>query len=203
MKFKLHPVLLPLFMMLLFLDGLSAYAIIFSSLLFHEAGHIIAAKYVGLRIKKCTIMPYGGEIVFWNKAQSTRKARFIVALGGPVATLFLLMVIILLNIPDKEQIIRVQIALLVINLLPVLPLDGGQALVVYFEKKSSPYHVQTVFLIHSIMFFSLIIFFLLIELPNSISYLLLAIFLLSQNISAFRFRKYERAFNEIKKNHLT
>jgi stage IV sporulation protein FB len=40
-------------------------------------------------------------------------------------------------------------------------------------------------------------------LPKTLPYILLAAFLLIQNISVFRFRKYEKAFAEIKLNRLT
>ena len=37
------------------------YALIFVSLLIHEAGHLLAAYLTGMRVRSCTIMPYGGE----------------------------------------------------------------------------------------------------------------------------------------------
>ena len=62
MKFRLHPVLLPLFLFLIITGGLSVYALIFLSLLIHEAGHLVAAYFAGMRVRSCTIMPYGGEL---------------------------------------------------------------------------------------------------------------------------------------------
>ena len=40
-------------------------------------------------------------------------------------------------------------------------------------------------------------------LPTTVPYMLLAFFLLIQNISAFRFRKYEQAYSELKQKQLT
>ena len=45
-----------------------------------------------MRVRSCTIMPYGGEIVIWNRHIASRKNRFIVALGGPLATILLLFI---------------------------------------------------------------------------------------------------------------
>ena len=86
MKFRLHPVLLPFFLFLIMTGSISIYAIIFISLLIHEAGHLLAAYLTGMRIRSCTIMPYGGEIVIWNQHMAPKKDRFLVALSGPLAT---------------------------------------------------------------------------------------------------------------------
>ena len=92
MKFRLHPILLPVFLFLIVTDGLSTYALIFISLLVHEAGHLIAAKLTGMRVRSCTIMPYGGELVIPGRHLAPRKDRILVALGGPAATIFLLLI---------------------------------------------------------------------------------------------------------------
>ena len=81
MKFRLHPVLLPVFLFFMVTGGFSAYAIIFISLLLHEGGHLVAAKLTGMRVRSCTIMPYGGELVIPGRLLAPRKDRLFVALG--------------------------------------------------------------------------------------------------------------------------
>ena len=203
MKFRLHPVLLPLFLFLIVTGSISIYAIIFVSLLIHEAGHLLAAYLTGMRIRSCTIMPYGGEIVIWNKHMAPRRDRFLVAVSGPLATLLLLFTAILIPFPGDDQVIRIQVALLLLNLLPILPLDGGQAICALLETDGSVYRTRALFLLHSILFLCAGIILLSADLPKTSPYILLATFLLLQNISAFRFRKYEKAFAEIKLNRLT
>ena len=203
MKFRLHPVLLPFFLFLILTGNISIYAIIFISLLIHEAGHLLAAYFTGMRIRSCTIMPYGGEIVIWNKHMSPRRNRFLVAVSGPLATLLLLLIAIWIPFPGDDQVIRIQVALLLLNLLPILPLDGGQAICALLETDGSVYRTRALFLLHSILFLSVGIILLSADLPKTSPYILLATFLLLQNISAYRFRKYEKAFAEIKLNRLT
>ncbi|KAA0965361.1 hypothetical protein FQ087_03370 [Sporosarcina sp. ANT_H38] len=203
MKFRLHPVLLPFFIFLIMTGSISIYAIIFISLLIHEAGHLLAAYLTGMRIRSCTIMPYGGEIVIRNKHIAPRRDRLIVALSGPLATLLLLLIAMWIPFPGDDQVIRIQVALLVLNLLPILPLDGGQVICALLETSDSLYRTRSLVLLHSIFFLCAGIILLLIDLPKTLPYLLLATFLLFQNISAFRFRKYEKAFAEIKLNRLT
>ncbi len=203
MKFRLHPVLLPFFIFLIATGSISIYAIIFISLLIHEAGHLLAAYLTGMRIRSCTIMPYGGEIVIWNKHMTPRKDRFIVALSGPLATLLLLLIATWIPFPGDDQVIRIQVALLLLNLLPILPLDGGQAICALLETEGSVYRTRSIFLMHSILFISAGVILLSAGLPETVPYILLALFLLIQNISVFRFRKYEKAFAEMKTNRLT
>ncbi len=203
MKFRLHPVLLPFFLFLIVTGSISIYAIIFISLLIHEAGHLLAAYLTGMRIRSCTIMPYGGEIVIWNKHMAPRRDRLLVALSGPLATLLLLLMAIWIPFPGDDLVIRIQVALLLLNLLPILPLDGGQALCALLETDGSVYRTRSLVLLHSILFLCGGIILLSTDLPKTLPYILLATFLLLQNISAFRFRKYEKAFAEMKTNRLT
>jgi len=82
--------------------GLAFYALVFISLLFHEAGHIFAAKISGMKIRSCTIMPYGGELRIPNRYSYGRRQRVFVAIGGPVATIILLLLSMLFSFPGNE-----------------------------------------------------------------------------------------------------
>lgn len=199
MKFRLHPILLPVFLFLMVTGGLSIYALIFISLLFHEVGHLIAAKLMGMRVRSCTIMPYGGELIIPGRLLAPKKNRLLVALGGPVATTILLVFALLISFPGDDLFIRIQVALLLLNLLPILPLDGGQALSAVLETKGLEHNTRIAMLVYSILFLAIAILLLFIHLPTTIPYLLLALFLFLQNIAAYRFRKYEKAFIELKR----
>lgn len=203
MKFRLHPVLIPLFLFLVITGNLSVYALIFLSLLVHEAGHLIAANKLGMRVRSCTIMPYGGELVIPGRQTSEKSARIYLALGGPAATAIVLIIAIIVPFPGNEVVIRIQLFLLALNMLPVLPLDGGHAIAALLEEKGQIHSTQNAMLIHSIIVLVAIIIGLLFYLPLTFPYLLLALFLLTQNIAAFRFRKYEKAFVNLKLNQLT
>lgn len=198
MRFRLHPILIPVFLFLMMSGNLAIYMLIFISLLIHELGHLLAAKLLGMHVRACTIMPYGGELVIPNKYIAQKKKRIILALGGPLATLLLLLIGLTLTFPSQNLFIRIQVALLFLNLLPVLPLDGGQVLSALLEKKGSEVGTRTAMLLYSILFISVAIIILYFYLPNSLPYLLLAAFLLIQNIASFRFRKYEAALLKLK-----
>ncbi|CAM3110655.1 site-2 protease family protein [Filibacter tadaridae] len=203
MKFRLHPVLLPIFFILIVTGGLSLYALLFISLLIHEAGHLLLARLTGMRVRSCTIMPYGGEIIFADRLTAPKKDRILVALGGPVATLLLLIAAMVFPFPGDDQVIRIQLALLFLNLLPILPLDGGQALSALLETDGNAHETRAHYLLSSIFLLGFSIILLLTGLPETLPYVLLALFLFLQNISVFRFRKYEKAFHDLKIKQLT
>lgn len=203
MKFRLHPILLPLFLFLLVSGNVSTYTLIFVSLLIHELGHLIAAWATGMRVRSCTIMPYGGELVIPGRYTARRKTRIYVALGGPIATIILLILAMLIRFPGAELFIRIQVTLLALNLLPILPLDGGRVLSALLERKELEHKVRAMMLIFSIVICLFAIFVLSFSFPATIPYGLLALFLLIQNIAAFRFRKYEKAFINLKLKELT
>jgi len=183
--------------------GFSLYAVIFLSLLLHEFGHLIAAKITGMRVRSCTIMPYGGELVIPGRLLAPRKDRILVAMGGPIATALLLIIALVLSFPGNTLFIRIQVALLIINLLPILPLDGGQAMAAILETKGSEHSTRSSILMFSILFLIVAILLLATRLPTTIPYILLTVFLLIQNIVAFRFRKYEQAYLDVKLKRLT
>lgn len=199
MKIRLHPVLIPVFLFLIVSGQLSTYALIFLSLLIHEAGHLIAAKTLGLKVSLCTIMPYGGELSISGQYNVRRRKRFYVALGGPIATFFLLLFAWFVPFPHADFLMRIQLILLGVNLLPFLPLDGGQALSAYLETKGQAYEARLAIIVHSIMFYSIVLLVLGFSYKETLPYLLLTGFLLIQNISAYRYRKYEKALMNLKR----
>ena len=199
----MHPILIPLFLFLIITGNISVYTLIFVSLLIHEAGHLVAAKVMGMRVRSCTIMPYGGELVIPGRHTSGKKERIYLALGGPAATVVILLFALSISFPGDEVVIRIQLFLLALNLLPILPLDGGQAVMAILETKGHELSTKTAMLVQSMVVLIAVVFVLVFFLPLTFPYIILALFLLIQNIAAFRFRKYESAFINLKLKELT
>ncbi|GKV65721.1 MULTISPECIES: metalloprotease [unclassified Sporosarcina] len=197
MKFRIHPILLPIFLFFMIVGGVSLYAMILFSLVFHELGHVLAAKQSGMKIRSCTILPYGGELQIVNRQLATKRQRLLIALGGPFATAILLLIGLLSTFPGSAQFTHIQFLLLAVNLLPVLPLDGGQAVSVLLENKHNKYASRSVFLLYSIFASISISLFLSTYLPDSLPYVMISVFLAIQNIISYRFRKYEQAFEKL------
>ncbi len=89
--------------------------------LFHEIGHIVAARLCGLRTDKITLFCLGGFAL--AETPSCPKKYFIFVLGGPLINVLLIPLTLIL--PPEFMIANL---LLLINFLPIYSLDGGHLL---------------------------------------------------------------------------
>jgi Zn-dependent protease len=113
-----------------------AAALFFASLLLHELGHAVQARREGLEIEGITLWLFGGVAKFKGTFPSA-GAEFRIAIAGPLVSLVLgvLFVLAAWATPEPEEVDAVvawlgyiNLTLLVFNLLPALPLDGGRVL---------------------------------------------------------------------------
>ena len=114
------------------LDSLTRYLSAFACIVFHEAGHIAAALIFGCRIRQVRILSVGMNAVIEDAEEV--EQRIAVYLAGPAVNALLLLLCIFLErlsvlSPEKAEIFAItNILLLIVNLIPVLPLDGGRIL---------------------------------------------------------------------------
>lgn len=202
MKLRFHPAVLPLLLFLMITGGVSLYAMLLFSLIFHEFGHIAAARAAGMKIRSCTIMPYGGELQISGRHTASRRQRLQAALGGPAATAVLLIAGYCIHFPGNGQFIFIQQMLLAVNLLPVLPLDGGQVLSILLEGRSNKHLSRANFTLYSIAATAALCVYLALYLPQSLLFMALAAFLCAQNVMSYRFRKYEEMLERLTKREV-
>jgi Zn-dependent protease len=113
-----------------------AAVLFFASLLLHELGHAIQARRDGMEIEGITLWLFGGVARFKGNFPSA-GAEFRIAIAGPLVSLVLGVLFSLgaLAVSGVEEVDAVaawlgyiNLTLLVFNLLPALPLDGGRVL---------------------------------------------------------------------------
>ncbi|MEG0473646.1 MAG: M50 family metallopeptidase, partial [Solibacillus sp.] len=197
MKIAIHPLFLLLLLLFVLSGNIALYSVILVSLFLHEIGHFVAAKLVGARIERCVIVPYGGEMTIKNEHQLSFKKLTMIALGGPVATVIGIGIALTLPPILREGFINAQLILLTINLLPIWPLDGGK-IVCYSLLHSFPKTVIfETYLSLSIGLLTVFVLVSLIMLPQSISLLIVSLFLLSKVIGEWKTRKYRSAFEKL------
>ena len=116
--------------------AIAAALLFFISLLMHEYGHALVARREGMEIDGITLWLFGGVARFKGMFPSA-GAEFRIAIAGPVVSLVLggLFVLFAWVAPVPEAVDGVaawlgyiNLTLLVFNLLPALPLDGGRVL---------------------------------------------------------------------------
>ncbi|MGG2055845.1 site-2 protease family protein [Lysinibacillus pakistanensis] len=203
MRIKLHLLCIPLVLLMIFSGQIAYYAIILTSLLWHEAGHLLAATLCGVKVKSCIITPYGGEIKFENPAVVPASSLLWIALGGPIATIIGIGLAFFMPELLANKLINVQLVLLAINLLPIIPLDGGRILMAclflfYPSVRTLEYYYWLSLIITSIIFILT-----LINLPHSIFIAILCLFIWLQAIKEWNYRKYSLAFEKYVMNRLT
>lgn len=105
----------------------------------HEIGHFATGYLLGWRVDKICIYPYGGCTKFNNFINSKIIEEFVVLIMGPITQiLFFLCIDNFLNHYDHVLLSKYNLSILLINLLPIYPLDGGKLLNLIFNL-SIPY----------------------------------------------------------------
>ncbi len=108
----------------------------FTSLVLHELGHAIVAKREGMEIAGITLWVFGGVAKFKGMFPSA-GAEFRIAIAGPLVSLLIGAACLALGefagLPEVADAVvtwlgTINIVLVVFNMLPALPLDGGRVL---------------------------------------------------------------------------
>jgi Zn-dependent protease len=116
--------------------AIAAAVLFFASLLLHELGHAFQARREGIEIEGITLWLFGGVAKF-KGAFPSAGAEFRIAIAGPIVSLVLGLLFSLgaWAVSTAEAVDGVaawlgyiNLTLLVFNLLPALPLDGGRVL---------------------------------------------------------------------------
>lgn len=139
----------------------------------HEMGHFIAMKFYNLNNVQTFFNPIYGAYANNLRSNTSMLQRAVIALAGPVPGIIIglvLFTIVLAN-PTVDNVDVTNLAWMflginVLNMLPILPLDGGNLFeALYFENN---YILQIIFLIGSI----LLILFISLFLPSLFLYIL-------------------------------
>lgn len=104
------------------------------SLCAHELGHLLAAKLARVEIREIRLLPIGGSIRMENPYGLSPARLLACAIAGPAANLALMLLCAalaqwkLVAPAQAAGTVRASLVLLIFNLIPALPLDGGRAL---------------------------------------------------------------------------
>jgi Zn-dependent protease/CBS domain-containing protein len=114
--------------------GLVMALLLFGSVLLHELGHSLVARAQGIKVNSITLFFFGG-IAAIEEESKTPGGAFQVAIAGPAVSIGLSILLILLSLalPVNSlvsqmtgDLARINLVLALFNLIPGLPLDGGQ-----------------------------------------------------------------------------
>lgn len=117
---------------------------LFACVTLHEFGHAIAARRYGVRTRDVTLLPIGG-LARLERIPENPRQEFVIAVAGPLvnviiaAALFGIISVTGTQIPAAQdmafsevpflvRLFSVNVALVIFNILPAFPMDGGRIL---------------------------------------------------------------------------
>ncbi len=123
-------------------DGLVFVLLLFVCVLLHEFGHAFAARAFGIRTPDITLLPIGGVARLERMPKNPMQELIVAAAGPAVNVVIVLALWIVLGISAISRdltsvgeatdlamrLLQVNIVLIVFNLIPAFPMDGGRIL---------------------------------------------------------------------------
>ncbi|MEW6356372.1 MAG: site-2 protease family protein [Planctomycetota bacterium] len=112
---------------------------LFASVVFHELCHSLAARLYGVSMKGITLFIFGG-VAEMEEEPPSPQAEFVIAIAGPASSVLLALAFFLthivggmLRLPQAvlgvvHYLAFINTALVIFNLIPGFPLDGGRIL---------------------------------------------------------------------------
>lgn len=116
--------------------GFAIAILLFASVLLHELGHSLVAQSQGIEVNSITLFLFGGVASIDQESKTPGQA-FQVAIAGPLVSFSLFFILNLVThlLPASsliyslaQDLASINLVLGIFNLIPGLPLDGGQVL---------------------------------------------------------------------------
>ncbi|WP_181701125.1 site-2 protease family protein [Chthonobacter albigriseus] len=124
------------------IDGIAFILAVFACVTLHELGHAVAARRYGITTPDITLLPIGG-LARLSRMPEKPAEEIVIAVAGPMVNVVIALLLILIgarldpgvmaNVEQPQasfidRLAGVNIFLVVFNLIPAFPMDGGRVL---------------------------------------------------------------------------
>ncbi|MCM3441974.1 M50 family metallopeptidase [Metabacillus halosaccharovorans] len=157
-KIHIHPLLWVMIAISVITANFKPLFLLMIIIFVHEMGHAISAHFFSWRIKSIMLLPFGGVAEVDEHGNRSLREECMVVLAGPIQHLwlqgaaFLLYISNVIDVSDYQLFTFYNLSVLLFNLLPVWPLDGGKLLFIIFSKHWSYQKAHSYMMITSIIF---------------------------------------------------
>lgn len=126
-------------------------------LLIHELGHFIAMKAFGYKAVNITFVPFAGAYVSGETGNLSNRNKLIVLLAGPLPGIIIGMLLLWQYHYNNHEVLYWFAVIFLLqntfNLLPVLPLDGGQFFQALFFNMNGKIQLVLLYLLLAFLLF--------------------------------------------------
>lgn len=167
LKFSLHPLFIVFGIYFAFTGKVFSFLVYTLSAVIHEFGHYARSEKLGYALDKIVLMPYGA-IIKGDIEKIRYKDEILISLAGPFYNLVILVFCIALwwvfpdTYPYTDIIVTANLSLIIVNLIPCYPLDGGRFLLatlsLFTSRKNARRIVKTLGLIFAFTILGLFIY---------------------------------------------
>ena len=160
MRFRIDLKIFIFLVLFYFTKQIEIYALIMIFAIKHELGHLVAGILMGMKPEKIELMPFGLSVSFkinineYNKkikkGNNLETKKILIALAGPLTNLIMILITYRLKIDIIKSmlIIYTNFLIMIFNLLPIYPLDGGRILKgilhISFGKRKSEKYINNI-----------------------------------------------------------
>lgn len=183
MNIHIHPMLWFIALIAIMTAQFQTLLLLFWIVLWHELGHVFAAHLFSWRVKRVLLLPFGGVAEMDEHGNRPFYEELIVTIAGPLQHLIIFFIAYIAhhaNVISSEmyrQLLEYNLSILLINLLPIWPLDGGKLLFLYRTMRTSFRRAHEQALYASIFFLSVCFICLLTMAPMQINLWIIVCFL--------------------------
>jgi stage IV sporulation protein FB len=162
----------------------------------HEMGHALAASFFSWRIKRISLLPFGGVAEMDEHGNRPLKEETMVVIAGPIQHIWMVGAAFFcyrmswISIDNFQLFAYYNMMIFIFNLFPVWPLDGGKLIFLLLSLKKPFPNAHRLTLLISLTFLSLFSMLILLSAPTHINVWFVIAFLYFSLYHEWKQRRY-------------